>query len=233
MMRGDAVRSPSDSDSMSSEFLFIQHLISCLGPLNFKTTAPISPQISWELPDMNYKTEAPDDEFEAIRTVYTALEALDSGARTRVMNYIISRLNVTPESKPEDGTADTREGQGVADSPDTAALRQEQSRAPKYASFAELFDAARPSGNANKALVAGYWLQVCQDQGDFDGLSANRELKHLGQGVDNITIAMNSLKVQKPALVIQLKKSGKSQQARKTYKVTVGGIKTVEAMINV
>jgi hypothetical protein len=37
--------------------------------------------------------------------------------------------------------------------------------------------------------------------------------------------------VQKPALVLQLKKAGKSRQARKTYKVTVAGVKAVEAML--
>ena len=105
-------------------------------------------------------------------------------------------------------------------------------QAPKYETFAELFDAAQPSSNANMALVAGYWLQVCQGQTDFDGQSANTELKHLGRPIANITVAMNSLKSQKPTLVMQLRKSGKSQQARKTYKVTVAGIKAVEAMIN-
>jgi hypothetical protein len=104
-------------------------------------------------------------------------------------------------------------------------LRQEQFQAPKYDSFAELFDAAQPSSKANMALVAGYWLQVCQGQGDFDGQSANTELKHLGQRIENITVAMNSLKGQKPSLVIQLRKSGKSQQARKIYKITPAGIK--------
>jgi hypothetical protein len=177
------------------------------------------------LPKLNSKTGAPDEEFEAIRTVYTALEALDNDARTRVLNYIISRLNIATEIEPEDETAEAAANQD-------AVLRQEQSQAPKYESFAELFDAAQPSGNANMALVAGYWLQVCQGQGDFDGQSANTELKHLGQRIENITVAMNSLSGQKPALAIQLRKSGKSKQARKTYKVTIAGIKAVEAMID-
>ena len=174
---------------------------------------------------MDSRARESDDEFEAIRTVFTALEALAPDARTRVLNYIISRLNIAMESEPEGESADVAANQD-------AVLRQEQSQAPKYESFAELFDAARPSGNANMALVAGYWLQVCQGQGDFDGQSANTELKHLGQRIENITVAMNSLKGQKPALVIQLRKSGKSQQARKTYKVTIAGIKAVEAMID-
>jgi hypothetical protein len=57
-------------------------------------------------------------------------------------------------------------------------------------------------------------------------------LKNLGQGLANITNAIDGLRNQKPALVLQLKKSGKSQQARKTYKLTVAGIKAVEVMID-
>jgi hypothetical protein len=80
--------------------------------------------------------------------------------------------------------------------------------------------------------VGGYWLQVCQNSESFDGFSVNKELKDVGQGLGNITNAIDGLRSQKPALALQLKKSGKSQQARKTYKVTVPGIKAVEAMIN-
>jgi hypothetical protein len=87
-----------------------------------------------------------------------------------------------------------------------ASLAEEQAEAPKYGSFAELFDAAKPKSNGDKALVAGYWLQVCQGAENFDGQSANKELKHLGEGLANITNAVESLKTQKPALALQLKK---------------------------
>lgn len=65
----------------------------------------------------------------------------------------------------------------------------------------------------------------------FDSQSAHKELKHLGQQLPNITNALESLKNQKPALVLQLRKSGTSQQARKTYKLTVAGMRAVEKMI--
>jgi hypothetical protein len=101
----------------------------------------------------------------------------------------------------------------------------------EFGSFAELFDAAQPKTGYDKALVAGYWLQVCQGADSFDGFSANKELKHLGEGLPNITSSVDTLKAQKPALALQLKKSGKSRQARKVYKVTVAGVRAVEAMI--
>ena len=95
-----------------------------------------------------------------------------------------------------------------------------------------MFDAAQPQTGAQKALVAGYWLQACEGAGSFDSQRANTELKPLGHGVANITAALDTLKTQSPALALQLKKSGTSQQARKTYKITVAGETAVKAMIN-
>ena len=40
----------------------------------------------------------------------------------------------------------------------------------------------------------------------------------------NITAALDDLKEVQPQLVLQLKKSGKSRQARKTYKISVAGV---------
>lgn len=168
-----------------------------------------------------------DIEFKAIQAIYAALKPLDSDARARVINYAIGRLEIkgttlAPVQKAEVGSS----GEEDHKSPEPS------STLPKYGSFAELFDAAHPKTNAEKALVAGYWLQVCQGAESFDGQSANKELKNLGEGLVNITNAIDGLKEQKPALALQLKKSGTSQQARKTYKITVAGIKAVETMVN-
>jgi hypothetical protein len=65
----------------------------------------------------------------------------------------------------------------------------------------------------------------------FDSAAVNRELKHLGHGVGNITSAFNDLISQKPALAMQTAKSGKSKQARKKYKITRAGEKAVLEML--
>ena len=170
----------------------------------------------------------PDAEFAAMHTVYSALAPLGHDARARVVSYILRRLEIDSHS-----VAPMRSGSiSPVASELTESLAPPETEAPKYASFAELFDAAGPQSEPDRALVAGYWLQVCQGAEGFDGFSANRELKHLGEGVSNITIAFDRLKNQKPALALQLKKSGKSQQARKTYKITVAGVRAAEAMAN-
>ena len=47
----------------------------------------------------------------------------------------------------------------------------------------------------------------------------------------SITDAIDAMKNQKPMLILQLKKSGNSRQARKLYKVSYEGMKRVEGMI--
>ncbi len=59
----------------------------------------------------------------------------------------------------------------------------------------------------------------------------NAELKNVGDALSNVTVAFETLKSLKPALVMQMAKSGKSQQARKTYKLTVVGIRAAEEML--
>jgi len=100
-----------------------------------------------------------------------------------------------------------------------------------FSSLAELFDAAQPQTNGEKALVAGYWIQIVQGAEELTAHAIHSELKNLGHAVSNITLALDQLKKRKPALVHQIRKSGKAQQARKTYKITKEGVKAVEAML--
>jgi hypothetical protein len=177
---------------------------------------------------MTAATKGADGEFAAMHTLYEALDPLDDEARARVVGYIVARLDIVLDQRNVAFTG----GVTATSKELEAALQKEQATAPKFGSFAELADAARPQTLADRALVAGYWLQVCQAADSFDGYSANKALKDLGHGIANITMAIDALRSQSPALALQLKKSGTSRQARKTYKLTVAGIKAVESMIS-
>ncbi len=156
-------------------------------------------------------------EIEAMRTLEEALEALDEGARSRVLQWAWSRFGSTPRSS---GTAP------LQSAPTSLGNTSD------FATFAELFDAASPTIERDKALVAAYWAQICQGQQTFQSQSLNNDLKDLGHGVGNITEALTQLKAYRPALILQLKKSGLSKQARKTYKLTEEGARRVRRMIS-
>jgi hypothetical protein len=171
-------------------------------------------------------------EFEAIKAVHDALAPLNEEGRTRVLTYIASLLGInakvgnraaaSADDEGEDGDSSKDDGKGAGGTP----------KEPKtFSSFAELYAAADPKTNGEKALVVGYWLQVCQAADNFTAAAANKELTHLGHKVANITDAIDSVKDQKPMLILQLKKSGNSRQARKLYKVSHEGAKRVEEML--
>ena len=102
----------------------------------------------------------------------------------------------------------------------------------QFSSAAELFDAVDPKLEFQKAITIGYWLQIFKSQNGFSGMDVNRELKHMGHGISNITDAFSKAKEKKPALVVQTQKSGSSKQARKLYKLTHAGVRWVESRLN-
>lgn len=158
-------------------------------------------------------------EMEAMQLVHKALAELHQEGRQRVINYIVSLFKLdTVIADPEEPT---RSADTSSNSP----------AAPTFDSLADLYDAASPGTNAEKALVVGVWLQENLGNDSFSSQTVNSELKHLGHGVANITAALEQLKEMKPAHIQQLRKSGSSQQARKTYKVTLAGVRAVSAMI--
>lgn len=100
-----------------------------------------------------------------------------------------------------------------------------------FGSFPDLYHAAQPTTDAEKALVGGYWIQKLEGSDSFSSQSVNQHLKEMGYPVGNITRAFDWLMSQKPQLVQQMKKAGSTKQARKLLKLTHVGLKRVEEMI--
>jgi hypothetical protein len=164
----------------------------------------------------------PMAEITAMKAVAEALGKLDPEATARVVRWAAERFAVGLGG----GTRRlSGGGPGDVDSHlgDTGVER--------FKSLADLYTAASPSTDMDRALVAGYWFQFSQGQEDFAAQTVNSALKDLGHRVANITVAFNNLKSQKPALVVQLKKSGTTRQARKKYKLTTAGKTAVEQLI--
>jgi len=97
--------------------------------------------------------------------------------------------------------------------------------------FPSLFNDARPQTDADKALVAGYYLQALKGQQDFDSASLHDMLRKLGHVMSNISRAMSALMATTPNLVMQTGIVGKGHHVRKRYRLTPAGIKRVTTMI--
>ncbi len=170
----------------------------------------------------------PLQEIEAMRVIAGALMDLAPEARGRVLRWAATALQTS-------GATNELPRTPAAVLPGALGAPAVGTEHPKsaYASIADLYAATRlgeNSGDAERALVAAYWFQVVQEEQDFDSQSINTALKHLGHGVSNITQALGTLISRKPQLVIQTRKAGATQQARKRYKLTLAGQQAVERL---
>ncbi|MDF2691418.1 MAG: hypothetical protein K0S29_1273 [Gammaproteobacteria bacterium] len=153
-----------------------------------------------------------DPELQAMSEISIALSRLGSeDAKLRALNWALGKFGLNKSPHLVDQNINKTPGSSES-----------------FEAIADLFDTAHPTTSAEKSLVVGYWLQVVMGNVDFGSQSVNKELKNLGHGISNITSALSELIKQKQ--VLQITKAGKSQQARKKYKLTRLGIQRVEAM---
>jgi hypothetical protein len=170
-----------------------------------------------------------EGELKSMGDIAKALDALsaDTAALGRVLTWVNQRYGTTlPNRATGTGREQIRQNGNQKPAADATSENKLQ-----YDSLADLFAAANPTTEADKALVVAYWFQVHQNQLDWTGYTVHSELKHLGHGVSNITVAIESLIGQKPQLALQTRKSGKSKQARKLHRLTAEGLKRVRQMV--
>lgn len=167
-------------------------------------------------------TDNEDKEIAAMGALSAALTPLDADQQARVLRWAADRFAIR----------DIKIG-AVSNSvfDDTAPVATSAADEPVYRSIDELFETGVAKTNTQKALLAAYWFQVVQGGGTFQSFTLNAALKNMGRGILNITDALGGAEAQKPALIMQTSKTGKSRQARKTYKLTTAGVKAVEAML--
>lgn len=157
----------------------------------------------------------PDSEIEALSKVAAALDGLDDAAVVRIMSWVASKFKVQPPAPK------------VPAKPDGA-----EDASADYRTFPDFYDAANPKTENEKVLVGAYWLQSSESREEWDSQSVNTMLKNLGHPISNITRTLDRLQSHKPRLAMQTQKTGKARQARKTYKLTVEGVKIAKKMLS-
>lgn len=149
-------------------------------------------------------------ELQAMTAVSDALGNLDDDeARSRVIRWAAEAFGTQLNSTV------VRPGRQRGEVPPT--------NSDEFESIGRLFEVASPGSNPERVLVAAYWHQVTEGEEELSGQTINNDLKHMGYPVPNITATMTSLMDRKPALMRQVRKSGKTKQARKQYAITEAG----------
>jgi hypothetical protein len=151
-------------------------------------------------------------------SVSAALDGLDVDAQARVLRWAAQKYNIAS------GTT-MRAGDHLVDEGDDS----NAGGTSQFNAFVDLYDAVSPDTSVEKVLVGSYWLQVVQGGSSWSSLQVNNLLKDTGNGVESIHHRLETAQSQKPALVRQISKTGKSRQGRKTYKLTTAGINLVAA----
>ncbi len=171
-----------------------------------------------------------DPEIEAMSAIATALMDLEDDVRGRIVRWAAERYGVNLPIGVRGGAVG-----GVAGNPSRAADDVTDAEiaegAPVYEHMAELFAKAQPKTDADKALVAAYWVQAIEGQPKWQAAELQKRLKDMGHALGNITDALTSNMNKKPQRIIQLQKAGSARQARKTYKVTHEGLVYVQGML--
>jgi hypothetical protein len=157
-----------------------------------------------------------DPELNVLSAISSLLIDLPEESQARIVTWITSRFGAQGAVMMSARHADR------SDSAD---------QARDFPDVATLFVAAKPLTGSEKALTVGFWLQECLHHEEWEGFAINSELKHLGHGLKNVTDALNALIDHRPQLVVQLRKSGKTKQARKRYKLTAEGVRKVRQMV--
>lgn len=157
--------------------------------------------------------------MERIAAVLDEFEDGDSEARARVIQWVAARYGGPwPERTPQ------------AQNPISSEAQKPEAE-QTFDDLADLFVAAEPRTDQERALVVSYWLTESKGKGEFRSREVNSELKNLGYRVTNITSVFTRLMKRKPSLAMQTAKTGASRQARKRYKITRAGHDAVERMV--
>jgi hypothetical protein len=161
-----------------------------------------------------------DKEIAAMQQVSAALASLDNESTARVIRWAAERYSVgitplrAPAAVPKDALA-----------PNTV------QNTPSPTDIGDLYSAADPSDDGERVLVVAYWYQTLQGEGELDSQRINGQLKDLGHGISHMPHVLDGLMSTRPRLMIQLKKQGRTRQARQKFKLTAEGIKKVQEMI--
>ena len=151
----------------------------------------------------------------ALREACDLLEGIDPSLRAGFAGPVLSHLLGRPGALASSATATTGTTRAASESPKD---------------FAEFYHYCNADSEPERALVAAYWGQEFELVNPFESQAVNDALKRLGYPISNITRALGDLAGGRPQLIMQIEKSGRTKQARKKYRVTDAGIRTVNHM---
>jgi hypothetical protein len=167
-----------------------------------------------------------DPKMDVLFTCYDAVKSLDAEGKEWVISQLSNRLGITKSRDVSVKQTAPNERKLV----DTEKPKDEAVDADD--GFAEALSNANPQTEDKKVLFAAWFLFGRNGPPrDFKALQLSKRLAPTGHGVNNVSVCLGRLKILKPALVLQVGKSGTKKQSRKFYRITDAGIKAAKQML--
>src|SRR5262245_17212863 len=137
----------------------------------------------------------PAAEVKAMGKLAEAVAGLDAAAVARVLRWAADAFGVSINAATHKTGSVARGAGGVDEKPANGANGNGNGEVvPQFADIADLFHAASPQTEADKALVGAYWFHFCEGRGEFGAQEVNSALNNLGERIKNITSAFDNLK---------------------------------------
>jgi uncharacterized protein YyaL (SSP411 family) len=168
-----------------------------------------------------------DREFEALLKTYEVLSELDSSARERVISYLQTKFEGA-EPKPEKKERTSARVRSIP-AKKTRKRRKRKVASADDGKLAELFNGLKIKGNAERVLLTAYHLNKNRKLTEFSARDVNRELKSIGKGIKNITLAFSKLTKSK---LIRVSTEKVGARTRNTFRLSRTGTQAVNEALS-
>ncbi len=166
-----------------------------------------------------------EQEFNAMQQIASITSNLTSQERMRVAAWF---LEYAAQDNDAADFVGARKDEVAATATYVTPEPEEAVQKPVASTFAEPYAAVSPKTGAQKAAVAGYWLQTQDGAESWKASEVNKLLKSIDVKVSSISIVLTNAVKAKTPLVEQLARLGEGERSRKTFRLTSAGTSYVE-----
>jgi len=199
----------------------------------------------------------PDQEINALNSVYETLKRLDNDQIKRIVDWVTSKFSLEePEAlKAVKRGADLSSQPSLEEAaePVLAPLKKRPGRKPrkamtglemsqpvasgikgfmKYDSLEEVFAETTAKRIGAKILLVAAYLQEKENLKELSSYDVSSRLKKIGKEIKNASVAINGLMGKKPPLLIQTGTLGTSAKSRRIFRVSEEGLRVARKYLN-
>ena len=165
-----------------------------------------------------------DPEIQAMIKCGEILTHLQDATRARVVSWLNERFSCPPDTTQPPKNAHT--------SPPEPAHQAPANDEPLTEQFVAVFNRAAPETDSDKVVIAAWFVSEKQGEKEFTSYSIGQMLTAQGHHLSNVSQTVAQLVKKKPALLHQVRKSGKTKQARKLLSITEAGKDAATKMLH-